>query len=57
MYERESHSGTEIRRRILAGERWESLVPLAVEHVIREIDGIERIRQIARSDGDSRDFS
>lgn len=56
MYERQSHSGTEIRRRILAGEPWESLVPRSVEHVIREIDGIERIRQIARSDGESHGF-
>jgi nicotinamide-nucleotide adenylyltransferase len=54
MYERDSHSGTEIRRRILEGEEWESLVPTAVEQVIREIDGVERIRQIARNDGDSR---
>ncbi|MCU0633217.1 MAG: nicotinamide-nucleotide adenylyltransferase [Methanolinea sp.] len=56
MYERESHSGTEIRRRILAGEEWESLVPPAVEQVIREIDGVRRIRQIARSDGDIREL-
>lgn len=57
MYERESHSGTEIRRRILAGDPWESLVPPAVVKVIREIDGAGRIRQIARSDGDSREVS
>lgn len=57
MYERESHSGTEIRRRILAGDLWESLVPPAVVQVIREIDGAGRIRQIARSDGDSREVS
>lgn len=54
MYERASHSGTEIRRRIIAGEEWESLVPPAVADVIREIDGVARIRQIARDDGDGR---
>ena len=50
MYERDRHSGTEIRRRMLAGEPWESLVPLAVVAVINEIDGVERLRQIARDD-------
>ncbi|MDD1716339.1 MAG: nicotinamide-nucleotide adenylyltransferase [Methanolinea sp.] len=53
MYERESHSGTEIRRRMLIGESWESLVPPAVVRVIREIDGVQRLRQIARTDGDA----
>jgi nicotinamide-nucleotide adenylyltransferase len=52
MYERELHSGTEIRRRILSGEDWEKLVPDAVAGVIREIGGVERIRQIARNDCD-----
>jgi len=50
MYERDLHSGTEIRRRMLAGEKWESLVPPAVVSVINEIDGVERLRQIARDD-------
>jgi len=57
MYERESYSGTEIRRRILSNEPWESLVPPAVVQVIREIDGVRRIMQIARSDGDIRELS
>jgi len=50
MYERDRHSGTEIRRRMLAGEAWESLVPPSVVSVINEIDGVERLRQIARDD-------
>jgi nicotinamide-nucleotide adenylyltransferase len=50
MYERETHSGTEIRHRMLKGERWEHLVPPAVVKVIREIDGVDRLKQIARSD-------
>ena len=50
MYERHTHSGTEIRRLMLAGEAWEHLVPRAVVEVLREIDGVERLRQIARSD-------
>ncbi|MCE5297946.1 MAG: nicotinamide-nucleotide adenylyltransferase [Methanoregulaceae archaeon] len=55
MYERELHSGTEIRRRILKGEDWEKLVPDAVARVISEIGGVERIRQIARNDCDLND--
>ncbi|MHC1626249.1 MAG: nicotinamide-nucleotide adenylyltransferase [Methanoculleaceae archaeon] len=50
MYERDTHSGTEIRRRMIAGEPWEHLVPPAVVEVIKEIDGIERIRRIADRD-------
>jgi nicotinamide-nucleotide adenylyltransferase len=50
MYERDRHSGTEIRRRMLEGEAWEPLVPEEVVAVISEIDGVGRLRQIARSD-------
>jgi nicotinamide-nucleotide adenylyltransferase len=50
MYERQTHSGTSIRRRMLAGEPWEPLVPAAVVEVLREIDGVGRLRQIAESD-------
>ncbi|HON81157.1 MAG TPA: nicotinamide-nucleotide adenylyltransferase [Methanoregulaceae archaeon] len=50
MYARNLHSGTEIRRRILKGEEWEQLVPPAVVRVIREIDGVERLRRISGND-------
>jgi nicotinamide-nucleotide adenylyltransferase len=50
MYERETHSGTEIRRRILEDEAWEKLVPPVVVKVIREINGVQRLRQIAGDD-------
>jgi nicotinamide-nucleotide adenylyltransferase len=50
MYERATHSGTEIRRRMLSGEHWEDLVPPRVLKIIGEIDGVERLRQIARDD-------
>jgi nicotinamide-nucleotide adenylyltransferase len=54
MYERDSHSGTEIRRRMVADEEWENLVPQAVADVLREIDGVARMKQIATDDGESR---
>jgi len=50
MYERDRHSGTEIRRRMREGESWEELVPPAVVKVIREIDGVTRLCQIAQDD-------
>jgi len=46
MYNREEFQGTEIRRRMLEGEEWESLVPPSVVEIIREIDGLKRIREI-----------
>lgn len=47
MYNRSEYSGTEIRRRILAGERWEKLVPEAVMEVIGEIRGVERLKAVS----------
>ena len=50
LYDRKKYSGTEIRRRILAGKPWKGLVPTAVAQIIDEIGGPERIRQIAAKD-------
>ncbi len=50
MYERMTRSGTEIRRRMLNKKPWKNLVPAAVADVIGEIDGVARLRQIARND-------
>jgi nicotinamide-nucleotide adenylyltransferase len=50
MHERDRHSGTEIRRRMIAGEAWEPLVPPEVAAVIAEVDGVGRLRQIERGD-------
>jgi nicotinamide-nucleotide adenylyltransferase len=50
MYERETHSGTEIRRRMLAGEPWEPLIPPEVRKVIDEVKGIQRLTRIAGED-------
>lgn len=50
MYERDTHSGTEIRRRMLKGEAWKTLVPSAIVRVIREIDGVGRLKEIAQGD-------
>lgn len=52
LFNREECSGSEIRRRILKNENWESLVPKAVVDVITEIDGITRMEDLARSDAE-----
>lgn len=47
---REEWSGTEIRRRILHDEEWEECVPKAVVKIIKEIEGVARIKELAQSD-------
>ena len=50
LFLRDTYSGTEIRRRMLAGEEWESLVPPSTAEVIKEIDGVKRLRSISNED-------
>ncbi|GAA0305073.1 nicotinamide-nucleotide adenylyltransferase [Halarchaeum salinum] len=50
MFDREVLRGTEIRERMIAGDEWGDLVPDAVESVVAEVDGIERIRQVSDTD-------
>ena len=47
MFNRDTYSGTEIRRRMVAGEDWKDLVPPAVAKVIDDIDGVNRIKELA----------
>lgn len=46
LFNREKYSGTEIRRRILSGERWRHLVPVGTLEVLNEIKGVERIKSL-----------
>lgn len=50
LFKRNSYSGTEIRRRMLNGDKWEHFVPEKVVEIIREIDGVRRLKTIAKSD-------
>ncbi|MES3162053.1 MAG: nicotinamide-nucleotide adenylyltransferase [Halorubrum sp.] len=50
MFRREVLEGTELRERMIHGRDWAELVPETVADVIREVDGVERIRRIAESD-------
>jgi len=47
MFNRDTYSGTEIRRRMVAGDEWKDLVPPAVAKVIDDIDGVNRIKDLA----------
>ncbi len=47
LYSRDMYSGTEVRRRMVNGEDWRSLVPPAVARVIDEMDGVSRLRDIS----------
>jgi nicotinamide-nucleotide adenylyltransferase len=50
LFKRDQYEATEIRRRILEGEDWKDLVPLDVYRYVKEIDGEERIRDLAKTD-------
>lgn len=53
LYVRERYSGTEIRRRMISGEKWEHLVPKPVVEVIKEIDGVTRLKNVSTTDANS----
>ncbi len=50
MYDRDQLKGSKIRQLMLAGDDWRQYVPAAVEDVIEEIRGVERLRQVAEHD-------
>ena len=47
---RKIYSATEIRKRMIENENWEELVPKAVAEYIKEIDGVQRVRDLAKTD-------
>ena len=49
-FDRKLHSSTEIRKRIVKDEAWEKLVPKSVARFIKEIDGINRLKDLNKSD-------
>jgi nicotinamide-nucleotide adenylyltransferase len=50
LYRRNEMKATEIRRRMAADEIWEDLVPMSVSKVIKEINGVERVKALSRRD-------
>jgi nicotinamide-nucleotide adenylyltransferase len=49
-HERKLYSSTEVRERMINGVSWEKLVPKSVAAFIKEIDGINRLRDLSKSD-------
>ncbi|KYH39800.1 MAG: nicotinamide-nucleotide adenylyltransferase [Candidatus Bathyarchaeota archaeon B63] len=49
-YRRAECSATEIRERMLKGISWEALLPKSVARYIKEIRGVERLRDLAETD-------
>jgi len=50
LYDRDRLEGTDIRERMLDDEDWADRVPDAVAGVIDEINGVQRLRTIAKDD-------
>lgn len=49
---RDSWSGTHIREKILNGENWKDDVPQPVWEIIEEIDGVNRLIDLSKTDED-----
>lgn len=49
-HERKIYSSTEIREKMLKNENWEKHVPESVATLLKKIDGINRLRDLAKSD-------
>lgn len=47
LYDRIHLSGTEVRKRILEDNNWQELVPDATVELLREIKGVERIKNLS----------
>jgi nicotinamide-nucleotide adenylyltransferase len=48
--DRDRLKGSEIRREIIAGNTWRDRVPDPVVAAIEEINGVQRLRTVARTD-------
>ena len=49
-FKRKMCSATEIRKRMLQDSSWEELLPKSVARYIREIQGVERLRDLTKTD-------
>ncbi|HDN05579.1 MAG TPA: nicotinamide-nucleotide adenylyltransferase [Candidatus Bathyarchaeota archaeon] len=49
-HKRKFYSSTEVREELLKGESWEKLVPKSVADFIKEIDGINRLKDLVKTD-------
>lgn len=49
-FERVLYSSTIVREKMLNGESWKALVPKSIASFIIEIDGVNRLRELTRTD-------
>jgi nicotinamide-nucleotide adenylyltransferase len=49
-FERKIYSSTDIRAKMIRGEDWKNLIPKSVAAFITEIDGVNRLSDLAKSD-------
>ena len=49
-FDRQQYSSTVVREKMLKDESWKKLVPKSVAQFIKEIDGVNRLRDLARTD-------
>ena len=47
LFEREKYSGKEIRKRMIYNKPWKELVPEAVKIIIKDIDGVQRVKGLS----------
>jgi nicotinamide-nucleotide adenylyltransferase len=50
LFERKEYSSTEIREKMVKDQNWEKLVPKSVVAFIKEIDGINRLKDLTKTD-------
>ena len=50
LFERKEYSSTEIREKMVKDQDWEKLVPKSVVAFIKEIDGINRLKDLTKTD-------
>jgi nicotinamide-nucleotide adenylyltransferase len=50
LHKREVYSSTEIRKRMIEGKSWKQLVPRSVAAFVEEINGVQRLRDLAKTD-------
>jgi nicotinamide-nucleotide adenylyltransferase len=49
-FERKDYNSTLVREKMLKDDSWTTLVPMRVAEFIREIDGVNRLRDLVRTD-------
>lgn len=49
-YERRRYCSTEIRKLMIEGKKWEKYVPKSVATFIKKIDGVNRLRDLCKTD-------